>query len=306
MKENELLEKKDLREKVIGRTEVLDKVGELILLPSTEFATTEQIAEYYAVGKEVIRQIVVRNGDELKNDGIKHLKGSEIKKELDTRYNLSLVSSHVNIEKVQGGILINGNKVAYSSNILFPKRAILRIGMLLRDSDVAKEIRTRLLDIVQDASTQSPEIIQNIITEINEEKQLMLDRVEAETKGDFGEVCVINAKLFNLKNKRIKELETENENIKTHALTIIESRDIINRIVRSIAMKEYKSMFGKAYGDLYSKVNYKLGINIKARGKTNGSYLGSLNNEELFKVEKIVRSWAVKVGLDLDSLLKIA
>lgn len=31
---------------------------------------------------------------------------------------------------------------------LFPKRAILRIGMLLRDSEVAKEIRTRLLDIV--------------------------------------------------------------------------------------------------------------------------------------------------------------
>ena len=304
--ENELLEKKDLREEVISRTEVLDKVGELLLLPNTEYATTEQVAEYYKVGKEAIRQIVVRNGDELKNDGIKHLKGNEIKKELDTRYKLSLVSNPVSVENVQGGILINGNKIAYSLNILFPRRAILRVGMLLRDSEIAKEVRTRLLDIIHDTEKEKPEIVQNVVNEIDEEKQLMLDRVKAEMDGNFDDVCVVNAKLFALKNKRITELETENENIKTHALTIIESKNIINRIVRTIAMKEYNSMFGKAWSDLYSKVNYKLGINIKARGKTNGSYLGSLNNEELFKVEKIVRSWAIKVGLDLDSLLKIA
>ena len=55
---------------------------------------------------------------------------------------------------------------------LFPKRAILRVGMLLRDSEIAKEIRTRLLDIVQDTEKASPEIIHNVVEEINEEKQL--------------------------------------------------------------------------------------------------------------------------------------
>lgn len=58
---------------------------------------------------------------------------------------------------------------------LFPKRAILRVGMLLRDSEVAKEIRTRLLDIVHDAKEESPEIVQNIVQEMDEEKQLMLE-----------------------------------------------------------------------------------------------------------------------------------
>ena len=39
--EFQLVEKRELREEFIGRMEVLDKVGDLILLPSTEFATTE-------------------------------------------------------------------------------------------------------------------------------------------------------------------------------------------------------------------------------------------------------------------------
>ena len=51
--------------------------------------------------------------------------------------------------------------------------------MLLRDSDVAKEIRSRLLDIAHDSETESGSI-KTIITEIDEERSLMLERVEAE------------------------------------------------------------------------------------------------------------------------------
>ena len=69
--EKELLEKKDLREEVISRTEVLDKVGELLLLPNTEYATTEQVAEYYKVGKEAIKTIVFNHVEELSSDGYK-------------------------------------------------------------------------------------------------------------------------------------------------------------------------------------------------------------------------------------------
>ncbi|MCC2363915.1 Bro-N domain-containing protein [Bacillus cereus] len=36
---------------------------------------------------------------------------------------------------------------------LFPKRAILRVGMLLRDSEVAKEVRTQLLNIKENTVT---------------------------------------------------------------------------------------------------------------------------------------------------------
>lgn len=303
IKENQLLEQKELREKAISKTEVLDKVGDLLLLPNTEFATTEQVASYYHVGIEAIQTVMKRNYDELQSDGTREFKKNDV----------------VNLLNVQDGQLkkFKGKSQITLNNIeviipnrgmkLFPKRAILRIGMLLRDSDVAKEIRNRLLDIIQDTEKESPQIIQNVVAEITEEKQLMLDRVEAEIRGDYSEVSVINAKLFQLKNKRIEELENINGIITTHALTIMESRDVINRLVRNIAMKEYNSMFGKAYGDLYSKVNYKLGINIKLRNKKkNESYLHTLTEEETYEVEKIVRNWAIKIGLDVDKLLKIA
>ena len=44
MKEMDLLQRKEAREDCISRIEVLDKVGELLLLPSTEYATTKQVA----------------------------------------------------------------------------------------------------------------------------------------------------------------------------------------------------------------------------------------------------------------------
>mgnify|MGYP001770666427 CR=1 FL=1 len=299
MKSNELLEKKELREKVISRVDVLDKVGNLLLLPNTEYATTEQVAKYYKVGKEAIKTIVFNHNDELKSDGYKLLSGKDTKE--------FLVSCNLQPTNHRGYFVAAGQKFANKNNGLFPKRAILRVGMLLRDSEIAKEIRTRLLDIVHDTEKEKPEIIQNVVNEISEEKQLMLERVEAEMNGDYDKVSVINAKLFALKNKRIAELEKENKIIKTHSLTIIESRDVINRLVRKIAMENYNANFGRAYNELYSKVNYKLGINIKARNKKKGkSLLHTLTKEETFEVEKIVRAWAVKVGLDVEKLLKIA
>ena len=311
MKEIELLEQKEIRENFIGRTEVLDRVGGLLLLPNTEFATTEQVSRYYNVDIESIQKITQRHKEELITDGYKNHK----KREIEKIYSLNghCVQDVQSIENTQFKTIIkfkNNKEILSFGNAgmsLFPKRAILRIGMLLRDSEVAKEIRTRLLDIVQDTEKVSPEIVHNVVNEISEERQLILDKAEAEYQGDYDTVSIVNAKLFALKNKRIKELEDTNKSITTNALTIIESRDVINRVVRNIAMKEYNGIFGKAFGELYSKINYKLGINIKARDKKkNDSYLSTLTEEETFKVELIVRSWAIKVGLDLDKLLKIA
>lgn len=299
IKEMDLLEKQDLREKVISRTEVLDKVGELLLLGNTEYATTKQVADFYGIDTDTVNFHYNNFKDELNGDGVKSLGGIETKEFLATEV--------ISVTNYRGYFEADGQRFAYSKNTLFPKRAILRIGMLLRDSEVAKEVRTRLLDMIHDTEQSAPKIVQNIVAEITEERQLMLDRVEAEMNGDHDLVSVINAKLFGIKNKRISELEGEVSFIKHHALTIIGSRDVINRLVRMIAIKKYSGRFGKVYGELYTKVNYKLGINIKARNKKkNESYINTLTEEETFEVEKIVRSWAVEVGLDMEELLKIA
>ncbi len=102
MKSNELLEKKELREKVISRVDVLDKVGNLLLLPNTEYATTDQVAEYYQVDKDVIKKIIQRNNDELISDGYKLLSGKDTKDFL-VRYNMSL-TNHIGVMMNIGNI----------------------------------------------------------------------------------------------------------------------------------------------------------------------------------------------------------
>lgn len=119
-------------------------------------------------------------------------------------------------------------------------------------------------------------------------------------------LCVINAKLFALKNRRISDLEAEVEDITTHSLTIIEGKQVVNRLTRIIACKEYNGIFGVAWSELYKKINYKLGINIKAREKKKSqSYLDVLTESELFQVEEIVRTWANEIGIDVRKELRI-
>lgn len=125
MKENEILENQQTRDELVERTEVLDKVKELILLPNTEFATTEQVATYFNTTKDNIKQTKKRNNDELISDGVKNSSYKEIKQLINSDNTLSLL-------------------IPPKGTLLFPKRAILRMAMLLRDSEVANNIKKEL------------------------------------------------------------------------------------------------------------------------------------------------------------------
>ena len=301
MKKEELLQNKELRSENLGRVEVLDQVKKLLLLGDTEFATTEMVAEYYGVGKEAINSCIKDNRMELESNGLKVYKGSELANS-DVMSFKDFTKNRANFKFTleTGDVLSVGGK----GITLFSKRAILNVGMLLTESSVAEEVRSRLLDVAQDAEVETASI-KAIVEEIDEEKQLMMDRIQAEMDGDFDKVCVINAKLFALKNKRIKELEDINEVIINHSTTIEESRDVINRLVRLIASKT-KIAFGSAFNEFYSTLNYKLKINIKSRDKKKGqSYLDTLSTEEMYKAEEVARNWATKLGIDVKEQLAL-
>lgn len=285
MQENELLTNVKRREENMNRVEVLDAVKTLLSLPNTELYTTEMVANYYEVDIDTIKKLVERNTDELYKNNYKVLTGDELR---DIK-SLCQIKSRAR------------------SLATFTKRTVLNVGMLLRDSEIAKEVRSRLLDVAHDSEKGNGNMT-TINEEISEEKQLMLDRMEAEFNGDFDKVCEINAKLFALKNKRIKELEDEVESITIHSLTIEESTKVINRLMRIIAAKEYNNQFGKVWGDFYSKLNYKLGINVKARTKKkkSDSYLSTMTEDELFKAEEIVRAWANDLNINVQEAIKIA
>lgn len=74
----------------------------------------------------------------LTEDGLRVYRQKEIKEMLEI------------VENTKKGLNVTF-KIPSRGLTLIPKRALLRIGMLLRDSEVAKEVRSRLLDIVHDA-----------------------------------------------------------------------------------------------------------------------------------------------------------
>ncbi|NGN67174.1 hypothetical protein G5C51_25105 [Streptomyces sp. A7024] len=128
--ETALLESRALRESVARRTEVLDKVKALELLPDGLHVTTRMVADYFEVDVEAIHSVVRRHDEELRINGMKLLRGSDLRR-------FEVVNLTTSAERYpQGRARLR----------LFPRRAVLNVAMLLRDSTIARRVRTYLLD----------------------------------------------------------------------------------------------------------------------------------------------------------------
>jgi len=135
IQEAALTESRTLRQQYAGRVDVLDKVKALSLLPDGVHATTEMVARYYEVPVSTIDSLVAANLDELQSNGRRVLRGAELR-EFATPF---------------GGVANLGLHHNTRSLAIFSRRAILNVGQLLRDSHVARAVRTYLLD-VEDAA----------------------------------------------------------------------------------------------------------------------------------------------------------
>jgi len=143
--DEQLINNKGKRDELVSRVDVLDKVKDLLLLPQMEMATTKQVAEFYEVDFKAINSIINRNRDELESDGMMKYTRTIIKENLKLQNEATEITPYVAILEDENG---NEYKFTNRGSMMFPKRAILRIGMLLRDSKVAKEVRTQLLNII--------------------------------------------------------------------------------------------------------------------------------------------------------------
>ena len=102
------------------------------------------------------------------------------------------------------------------------------------------------------------------------------------------------------------KLEHTIKEITTHALTIEDSRLVINRLVRKIATEVYHGKFQNCWDALYNKFNYLEGINIKKRKRAKGqSMLDTLNEEETYSLEVVVKNWCVEHNIDIEEQLKL-
>ncbi|MFI7005803.1 restriction endonuclease [Streptomyces sp. NPDC050145] len=136
--ESALLESKTLRGNVMDRTDVLDKVKALSLLPDGMHVTTAMMAAYFEVAVETIRQLAKRHREELSGNGMVVLRGADLRTFESDNVSLSMGS----------------NPQARRSLTVYSRRAVLNIAMLLRDSEVARRVRAYLLDMEYLARTQ--------------------------------------------------------------------------------------------------------------------------------------------------------
>ncbi|MEU3184969.1 restriction endonuclease [Streptomyces sp. NPDC006923] len=123
--ETVLLESRTLRDGVADRTDVLDRVKALSLLPDGMHVTTAMVAAYFHVGVKTLESLVEDHREELEANGYHVLTGSQL-----------------TLFKRACGIQSRSKALA-----LFSRRAVLNVAMLLRDSDVARQVRTYLLDM---------------------------------------------------------------------------------------------------------------------------------------------------------------
>lgn len=252
MNELTFTEDRNLRDNCISHYEVLERVKNLLLIPGMEFSTMKQVAEFYDVEVKAIEKVCLRNKDELISDGV------ELKS-----YKDFLIRQDVGLETVKGKVLLtleNGNVLSVPNRGLkvFPRRAILRIGMLLRDSAVAKEVRTQLLNIEEKTSNE-------IKTEdINEEQRLITNVGMAFASGNINDLLKATTEYNAFQNRHITKLKEDN---KALAGDILEwkDRNKLNAGVRKLASVT-KIYFGKMWNELYKNLQYKYGISLKRRG----------------------------------------
>lgn len=249
--EHDLVANKELREVSIDRVEVLDKVKSLLLIAELEVATTTMVADFYEVDKKVIDSMTLRHRDELDTDGLYLL----TKKQALNLRKTDLMKSKYSVELGLG----DGSfaKVVNRGTLAFPRRAILRIGMLLQDSKIAEEIRTQILNIEEQASNEVK------VQAIDEEQSLLMEITKAMMNGDAIATSMATANLVAFKNRHIAQLDT-----KVAVLT----QDLMTQSPRQIARQlvgAYAGTTGKSFADVwtivYRELLYKHGINVKTR-----------------------------------------
>ena len=252
MNELQFIDDKTLRDSRISHYEVLERVKNLLLIPGTEFATVKQVAEFYEVDIDVIKKICQRNFDELSDDGVRiermenFLKGQDVTFQKERNKAIVTYNDGTTLTVTNRGLKV------------FPRRAILRIGMLLRDSAVAKEVRTQLLNIEEKTSRE-------VKTEDIEEEQRLINNVgKAFASGNINDLLKATTEYNAFQNRHITKLKADN---KALAADILEwkDRNKLNAGVRKLASVT-KIYFGKMWNELYKNLQYKYGISLKRRG----------------------------------------
>lgn len=275
-----MVDNRDLRNELIARTEVLDKVKKLLLIPEMNCMTIRQVADYYEVDIDTINRCCQRNRTEIVGDGVAN-KTPKVFKDLLNEQDVQLVQNRTNLV-----IQIDDNtrlEIPNRGIKCFSKRAILRIGMLLRDSKIAQEVRTQLLNIVEHTAEEKPELLTQ---DIDDEEKLQAAIGKAFATGDIMEFATAAQAYTAFQRRHIDRIETSNKLLTAEVLHISD-RKMFNRVMRKFASTLHIS-FGVAFSMLYKQLSYRYGIDLKKRGDRKTPYIQYIKDDEWDKVQKVI------------------
>lgn len=160
----------------------------------TGIATTQQMANYYDVSEDTVQSVIKNNREELISDGLKVLKGKDLKDVMSMTDTTSKTPSLT----------------------VWTPRAALRLGMLLRDSAIAKQVRTLLLDLAQVVPQQQEHI---------HELELRLALAQAEKEAAIAQKNLLDTR------KAVTEMGNQTVSALILGATVITDKTPIERVI---------------------------------------------------------------------------
>ena len=244
---NDILEKEELRQEILNNNRslnIMDEYKTITTINNMEYETLDRVAEYFEVDYECMRVLIQRHKDELIKNGLLILNGSKTRE--------ILVENKMLFTNYRGYFIADNRKFANKSNILVNKRCFLNMAMLLRDSRVAQDIRSKILDIVLNDNSNN-----EVITIDNTE---LFNKIEEQNK-IINELTKIVKDLSNKiddLNKKSKFITTNNNDITIINTTNLNKfKNYLNGLDDNVIMskKEYIKLFNE-----YEFYHKKIGI----------------------------------------------
>lgn len=293
---NDILEKEELREDILNNNRSLNIMEEyktITTIKNMEYETVDKVAKYFEVSKKTLESLISRHREELIKNGLISLKCNELKDNLAT-FNMEITN-------YRGYFIADNRKFNNRSNILINKRCFLNIAMLLTESKVAEEIRSKILDIVLNGT-------ENIKTKtiIDNSTEELFRLFEESFKKDKQLIQDLQNKIKQLENEKVLEvpkrenLEPKNKfekminDLPNDIYTIDDFIVLVNKNMK------LPKLFGKQYfnslmvdNGLYVAdvpSNFENGYFIRERLFINkGAYVNKITKKGMIKVSRIIK-----------------
>lgn len=288
------LESRSLRDNCIERLDILNRVKALFLIPEVNLMSTGMVAKFFDVPADTIRKEYQLNKDELDLDGVKAFSSKELQV---AGNNFTLLPNG------HSGVIVSatdGTKynLPHTKTTYFTPRSVMRMAMLLRDSKVAREVRTQLLNVVEHVAPAER------VTDIDKENELIIAAVRADSTES--RIAAISD-LLHFKNRHIEKMQATIDTLLNEA-RYMDFGKTMNSLIKAYAGRYKGPLYGAndeyhaAWNNLYYRLRSAHGIDVHRRAGR-GSLLSKIKDSEQQMAIRMAAELAQSVGVDIVSLL---